>query len=163
MVRARRHLEGISEHASTPHRVMRHVLEAAWAGPTGGLWDAGPGATPDSIGAAPALLRRRSWWVQYEGLRALLLLGADETSPEAPYFRHFCQLWAFIRRSMLDARYGGVYHRCPADLPRWQRLLSPARAAEACRKGDVWKDGSHEGEALIACIRLLRSRPGGPL
>jgi hypothetical protein len=60
-----------------------------------------------------------------------------------------------MRRQVFDHRHGGVYPIVPADLPPWYRprLRGDRRVA----KGDCWKDASHETDALLTCMGLLRT------
>jgi mannose/cellobiose epimerase-like protein (N-acyl-D-glucosamine 2-epimerase family) len=58
-------------------------------------------------------------------------------------------LWRYIQTHLVDARHGGWF-RMGRDAGREVRKLP---------KADLWKDGSHEGMALMKCIRILE--PGG--
>ena len=93
---------------------------------------------------------RRTWWVQFEALRALAVLAHDDGS--AASTDALRAHWTFIRRRMLDHANGGVFDTCPADLRPWERR---ARRS-ATSKGHEWKDASHETHALLSTIAILR-------
>jgi hypothetical protein len=43
------------------------------------------------------------------------------------------------------------------SLPRWQRWLGTKFApVDFTRKGSVWKDGYHDGRALLFCLSTVR-------
>jgi len=64
---------------------------------------------------------------------------------------------------MLDHVFGGTYATCPDDLPFRARPFGRWGLGMALNKGNVWKDGSHETDSLVTCIRLLRAQPTGAL
>lgn len=100
----------------------------------------------------------RKWWVQVEALRALLL-GWSAGGPRAAAFgRMFERQWRYIGRDVVDTEYGGFYDTVRADLGRIPGL--PLRnAAYWLRKGDEWKDASHETDSLVTCLTVLRDGP----
>jgi mannobiose 2-epimerase len=106
-------------------------------------------------GAARARDVRESW-VQFEALRALVArAGTDGGAALAPMVGAH---WSFIRDQVLDPVHGGVFWSCPDDLPvRARRARVRAR-----RKGDAWKDASHETDALLDAIGALRGAPPRP-
>jgi mannobiose 2-epimerase len=107
----------------------------------------------DSRGGDGVVADRRTWWVQFEALRALALLARDDgTAASADALRAH---WTFIRRRMLDHAHGGFFDTCRADLRPWERR---ARRS-ATSKGHEWKDASHETDALLSTIAILRMVP----
>ena len=124
---------------------------------TGGFYYASPGAYPTWLGEQTTVVLDKRWWPQVEAMKALLavsLLRPDEPS----YVEHFRSAWRYTERHCLDDSYGGSYARGLDGVRPWRRALG-ARGAPAAftRKGDVWKDGSHDGRALLYCRSVLRS------
>jgi len=123
--------------------------------PQGGFFYAAPGAAPRWLQGQDLLARNKSWWVQAEALKALLALS--RLAPEREeYLQHFEAQWHYVQRHFLDLEHGGVYPSGLDVVPRWRRRLG-ARFAPAAvtRKGDIWKDASHDGRALLYCIDNL--------
>jgi mannobiose 2-epimerase len=140
-----RHLAGrLLDHA------LRYMLD-----PQGGFRYAAPGAWPRFLEGEDLLGRDKSWWVQMEALKALL--AVSRLFPErADYRLQFEALWRYIQRQLLDHRYGGVYWKALDVQGRWRRALGTRFAAPAVTsKGDVWKDASHDGRALLYCVDHL--------
>jgi hypothetical protein len=96
-----------------------------------------------------------------EALRALATGWANDGRHSAAYGRMVERQWRFIQQELLDERYGGLFAR-PATDAGWWRVLPLKRYRWNLRKGDLWKDASHETDSLVASIRLLRSGHGGP-
>jgi mannobiose 2-epimerase len=135
--------------------MVGHALARGWDGTRGGFRFAGPAVQPDRLEGRALEVPRRVWWVQAEGLRALL--HAALLDPAEPLFAaRFRQLLAFVRRHLLDGGYGGWFAAPAHDVGRLPLL---PRLRGSAHKGHVWKDGSHEGEMYLACIRMLRQLP----
>jgi mannobiose 2-epimerase len=142
-------------------RVLDHAISRAWAGDTGGFWYAGPAGPPDEIEGVSLIVRRRIWWPQMEGLRSLLLCGLRENGRQ--YAALFQAQWRLVRDRMSDLYFGGVYGTCPDDLSSREQPRTRWTRGPALRKGDVWKDASHETESLVESIRRLRNRSTGAI
>jgi mannose/cellobiose epimerase-like protein (N-acyl-D-glucosamine 2-epimerase family) len=84
------------------------------------------------------------WWPQAEGLVDLIYFAAKEGS--GAYVDRAARLWRYIQSQLVDTRHGGWF-RMGRD--------SPGRNVTRLPKADLWKDGSHEGMALMKCIRIL--------
>ncbi len=97
---------------------------------------------------------RRAWWVQFEVLRCLARFALSGDSQRATFERLLLRHWRFVESSHFDARYGGVWGTATADLVPWDRPFSPL-AGRYLKKGDPWKDASHDTDSLLECIRLL--------
>jgi mannose/cellobiose epimerase-like protein (N-acyl-D-glucosamine 2-epimerase family) len=144
-------------------RVFLHTIRRTWAGDQGGFWFAGPAGPPDELEGVSLLVRRRVWWLQFEGLRSLVLYAVRDGEHCAPYAALARRQWALVRDRMLDHVFGGTYATCPDDLPFRARPFGRWGLGMALNKGNVWKDGSHETDSLVTCIRLLRAQPTGAL
>lgn len=135
-------------------RMLDHARRYTWD-PGGGCRYAAPGASPRFLVGQDFLSRGKPWWVQAEALKALL--AVSRLFPErADYLRDFQALWEFIQRQLLDGEHGGMYSNALDAQGRWRRSFG-ARLAPAAvtRKGDMWKDASHEGRALLYCVEHL--------
>ena len=114
---------------------------------------------PPGVGDTPAetLARSKIWWVQVEALKALSAM--IRLAPERDdYRRQFDALWRYFTRQFVDSRHGGLYRLGLDEHRRWQRALGAGFAPpHITRKGDIWKDASHEARALLYCIDALRS------
>jgi mannose/cellobiose epimerase-like protein (N-acyl-D-glucosamine 2-epimerase family) len=102
----------------------------------------------------------KSWWVQIEALRTLLAMTVLE--PENPRWqRAFEEQWRYLSRNFIDEAHGGFYTGGLDMMSRIRRKIG-ARVAPAkiTRKGDEWKDASHEGRALLYVMERLRAREG---
>ena len=50
---------------------------------------------------------RKEWWVQFEGLNALLLMHEIYGKQTDVYFNAFQKQWQFTRKNQIDAEFGG--------------------------------------------------------
>ncbi len=110
------------------------------------------GDTPAEKGS-----RSKVWWVQVEALKALSAMS--RLAPErVDYRREVDALWRYFTKQFVDSRHGGVYRLGLDEHRRWQRALGASFAPPyITRKGEIWKDASHEARALLYCIDALRS------
>jgi mannobiose 2-epimerase len=144
-------------------RLVREALRYAWDTDRGGFFDAGTGTARSRLGLLRALAPAKSWWPQFEGLKAILRVL--ETDPEDVACRRgLAGVWRYIRRHLLDERFGGVHAMGLDTLPAWRRRLGPRAAPRRFTlKGSVWKDASHDGRALLyalaAAAAPARTRP----
>lgn len=134
------------------HRMISHALAALWDPRRGGFYEMGSPDGRASDGDAPP--GAKTWWVQWEGLRALADFHDDGARPD--YARYCRALWRYIERYILDRRHGGTFWYGLDGFGPWQRLtrangFAPDRPA----KGEIWKDASHEARALMHCLRRL--------
>jgi mannobiose 2-epimerase len=120
-----------------------------------GYYYAATGALPIELHGESLRIRRRTWWVQMEALKALLAASTVSTEP-ARYRKLFDEQWQYIGRHFFDSRHGGVYVHGTDNLRFWQRRFDARLApTDMTRKGDIWKDASHEGRAMIFCMQTL--------
>jgi mannobiose 2-epimerase len=85
--------------------------------------------------------RTKAWWVQAEGMRALLRMAISDSAKANEYFGRCLRLWSFIDLKLVDHAHLG-----------WHQTASSKFGAKA----HMWKDASHEVRALSECIRLLQ-------
>jgi mannobiose 2-epimerase len=137
--------------------LMDHALRYTHDPDCGGHFYAAAGAAPMELHGQNLVVRNKSWWVQMEALKALLALS--RLIPEkGEYLRQFDAQWRYVQRNYFDSDHGGVYAVGLDVVPRWRRQLG-ARFAPAAvtTKGDIWKDASHDGRALMYCVATLRN------
>ena len=127
---------GRPEDARTWHlarRIVDHALDFGFDADNGGFFDAG-----SVFGTAP-YTTDKIWWVQAEGLNALLLMHARYGKETPRYWAAFNRQWEFIQAHQVDAARGGWY----ATVTRTGAAI-PGRA-----KSDGWTEAYHQGRALL--------------
>ena len=140
-------------------RLINNAIRYARDAHGHGYHYAAAAAFPLELHGEELRVRRRTWWVQMEALKALLAVSAVAPDP-GRYLQLFKEQWRYVRKHFLDEAYGGVYMHGLDNVRVWERKFG-ARLAPSfvTRKGDVWKDASHEGRALIYCIETLSAPP----
>jgi cellobiose epimerase len=93
------------------------------------------------------------WWSQFELLKAARYFEFLE--PEDQRAANIARLaLQAIEKHFLDHRHGGVFAEAVATLPLRDRVFPTRRSARARRKGDAWKDASHETRALLRLLQI---------
>ena len=87
----------------------------------------------------------KDWWVQAEGLNALLLMHEKYGHETDAYFRAFQQQWRFIQHHQIDHELGGL----------WETVERDGKVAKAV-KAQMWKAAYHDGRALLNVTDRLR-------
>jgi mannobiose 2-epimerase len=120
-------------------RLVDHALQYGWDQDHGGFYDSGPAN-------GPASHTDKVWWVQAEGLNALLRMHALYGHQTPRYWQAFQQQWQFIQTFQVDHHYGG-----------WYGTVAPDGTAPTGRlKSDAWTDPYHQGRAEENVVDLLR-------
>jgi len=119
-------------------RLVDHALAWGWDEQHGGFYDAGPALDV-------ARDRRKTWWVQFEGLNALLLMHERFGQQTPKYWDAFVKTWRFITEHMADQQFGGFYDHVEED-----------GAVKAPVKAQNWKAAYHDGRALLHTADELR-------
>ncbi len=115
-------------------------------------WDERHGGFYDEGDYAGKLTRtHKVWWVQAEGLNALILMHEKYGAETPRYWNAFVRQWAFIRDHQVDPRHGGWLSRVEPDGEMTPGLV----------KSDRWTEGYHQGRALIRVGDTLRRLGGG--
>ena len=136
-------------------RMIGLMLLHAWDRRAGGIFFAGPATFPIALEGHDLVVRRKTWWGQFETLKALLLLSCLVEENDV-YLRHFGVQWRYVKNYLIDVRYGGVFTRGTDSLPLWRRRLGARFApSDYTRKGFDWKDASHEGRVYLFCLSVL--------
>lgn len=122
-------------------RIVDHALDFGWDRRNGGFYDAG-----GVFG--PVFSRKKVWWVQAEGLNALLLMDGKFGGETPRYRQAFTEQWQFIQTHQIDHTHGGWFAEVSenGDAP-------PGRV-----KSDAWTEGYHQGRALLTVSAALRAR-----
>lgn len=140
-------------------RFVRDMVDAtlpvAWDGRRGGICCAGVSQAPWGMDGQAFQMPAKPWWGQFELLKVLLNLDALVPS-DGEYRDRFAAQWRYLSAHVFDARHGGTYHQ-GIDRLRWRHRLLGDRFANhpTLHKGSAWKDASHEGIALLYCLRTL--------
>jgi mannobiose 2-epimerase len=123
------------------------MLRVAWDSNRGGFYLAGSSFGPVAIDGTIVEVKMKSWWVQADGMKALLTMARLHPDGASEYMEHFLQLWDYVKKHMIDTEHGGWF---PAG-------LDTDPEAGRRRKASVWKDCSHEMEALLDCLMMIDS------
>ncbi len=125
-------------------RLVDHALDWGWDEENGGFYDAGGAFSSPRLTDEKAT--EKIWWVQAEGLNALLLMHGKYGRQSPRYWHAFMKQWQFIRDRQTDNRNGG-----------WQATTTREGASIAGRaKSDAWTEGYHQGRALLNVSTTLR-------
>jgi len=124
-------------------KLVDHTLASGFDSKSGALFDAGYYFTGrDTI---TILNKNAEWWVESEGLNALLLM-AGIFPEEEKYFDAFLKLWKYVETYVIDKEHGDWYQR--------GLLFSPQ--AKNAPKASIWKANYHNGRTLMNCISMLK-------
>lgn len=145
--------KSLDEALQVTRRMVSHATECGWHR-GGGFMTGGAASPPYSLEGHSLQVSTRSWWVQLEGLRSLILLAVQNHPTRAFFADRLEAHLRFIDSQMRDHRFGGWYATAPADLP-WPERLIPSRRRVCLAKGNIWKDSSHEVDAYLNGIRML--------
>jgi mannose/cellobiose epimerase-like protein (N-acyl-D-glucosamine 2-epimerase family) len=117
--------------------LVDHALHYGWDQKLGGFYGEGTtmGEPEDKL---------KAWWVEFEGLNALLMMHEKYGGTTDVYFRAFQQQWSFIKNYQVDGEFHGVFPSVGED-------GKPANAV----KGETWKAAYHDGRALLNVTERL--------
>jgi mannobiose 2-epimerase len=110
--------------------LVDHALAYGWDAKNGGFFQYG--TTFDQPEDT-----HKEWWVQVEGLNALLLMHERYGKANPIYFQRFLEQWNFIRTRTIDAKDHGLWNLTTAD-------GSPV----VLDKGSIWKAAYHDSRAF---------------
>jgi mannobiose 2-epimerase len=117
--------------------LLDHALDYGWDDRNGGFFEAGStfGAVHD---------KRKSWWVQAEGLNALLRMSLIHQRDPRDYRKLFERQWAYMKKNVIDAEGG-----------EWFQDALDAGGNPKANKASEWKAGYHGGRALMNAVDWL--------
>ena len=127
--------------------IVDTMLRVAWNTNRGGFHLAGSSFGPAHIESTVLFEKNKLWWVQADGLKALLTMARLRPRSHVDYEAYFLRLWDYIKTYVIDAHRGG-WLAVGFDTNPDERKLA---------KATMWKDSSHEVEALLDCSWLLGS------
>ena len=134
---------------SVAKSLVDNPLAVGWDAELGGFYDAGTAFRAPDL--AHASMTRKVWWVQAEGLNALLLMHERFGNRDSRYWAAFVRQWNWIQTRHVDAQNGG-----------WHPELSREGVAQAGRaKSDKWTEAYHQGRALLHVAEALERLAGG--
>jgi mannobiose 2-epimerase len=118
--------------------LVDHALAYGWDDKLGGFYEHGTtfGEVED---------KRKEWWVEMEGLNAVLLMHEKYGRQTDIYFKAFQQQWNFIKTYQADSQFHGIYP-----------MVGPDGVAVEQNKGQNWKAAYHDGRALMNVTERLK-------
>ncbi len=111
--------------------LVDHALHYGWDEQLGGFYQEGT-----TMGEAER--QTKEWWVEFEGLNALLLMHERYGKHTDVYFKAFQRQWEFIQKYQIDSDYHGVY-----------TVVGEDGKPSVDGKGSIWKAAYHDGRALL--------------
>ena len=121
--------------------LVDHALAYGWDETYGGFYREGTATGPPED-------MRKEWWVQFEGLNALLLMHEKYGQQTNAYFKAFQKQWQFIKEKQIDREFGGIYDTVERD-----------GAVKNYSKARIWKEAYHDTRALLNVTARLRKLP----
>lgn len=121
--------------------LVDHALAHGWDERHGGFFDAADRETKK------VAHREKVWWVEAEGLNALLLMHRLHGKETPRYGEAFTKLWAFIRDKQCDSLHSGWFSATDED-------GTPQRKRP---KSDAWTDPYHQARALWNVLDGLKA------
>ena len=118
--------------------LVDHALQFGWDQQNGGFFEEG------ELDGSRISKAGKTWWVQAEGLYALLLMHERYGKETTKYWDAFVAEWNFIKEHQLDHANGGWYASAPAN-------GAPGNAV----KTDAWTEGYHQGRAMLNVFAKL--------
>ena len=122
------------------------ALENGWDKEKGGIYDGGYlFIDSDQV---KIVLDTKEWWSQIEALNSFLMMSQLFPSDKHDYFQIFCLQWKFIKKYLIDPKYGGWYWGGVDEAPNVER--GP--------KSSIWKCNYHTTRGLENCVRRLEGQ-----
>ena len=118
--------------------LVDHALGYGWDKQNGGFYRDGT-----TFGVAED--KRKEWWVQFEGLNALLLMHEKYGRDDGRYYEAFKQQWSFIKEHQVDKEFGGIFD-----------TVEENGSVTDYTKSRIWKECYHETRALLNAIERLK-------
>jgi mannose/cellobiose epimerase-like protein (N-acyl-D-glucosamine 2-epimerase family) len=119
--------------------LVDHALEIGFDKNHGGFFDMG---SPTGEG----ITTEKIWWVQAEGLNALLLMHERFGKETQKYWDAFLREWDFVQKYQIDYAHGGWY----------SQVLEDGTPIAGRSKSDNWTEGYHQGRSMMNVIARLR-------
>ena len=123
-----------------------YALENGWDKELGGIYDGGyifQGEKKVTI-----IMPTKQWWAEIEALNSFLMMSEIYPHDKMNYYMKFCEQWNYIKKYLLDHKYGGWY---------WGGI-DKASQNEKGPKATIWKVDYHTTRGLINCILRLEGK-----
>ena len=131
----------LEQHDPKTERVAKllldHALAYGWDETNGGFFREGT-----TFGKAEDV--KKEWWVQFEGLNALLLMHEKYGKQTDLYLNAFQKQWQFIKEKQIDHEFAGIYNTVEQD-----------GTVTDHTKARIWKEAYHDTRALLNVIGRL--------
>lgn len=137
-------IESDTKTLTCSRNLVDHSLANGWDNDRGGFYDAGYNFYDTDY--ISIINNAKIWWVQAEGLNALLLM-ARLFPEEEKYYNVFRKQWEYINKYLVDHKHGGWY----------EEGLDNSPLKLKARKAYDWKINYHNARALMNCIKMLKS------
>ncbi len=131
----------------TAKSMVDMMLLFAWDPERGGFHTAGSALGPLELEDRTFFVPEKSWWVQADGLKVLLAVARLYPEDPIDYASYALRHWDYIRKYVIDAKFGGWYFRGIDVSPQAKRMP----------KTSMWKDASHETEAMLDSLKSLNA------
>jgi mannobiose 2-epimerase len=125
-------------------KMVDHALTNGWDAQNGGFYFQGYYFNHSS--SISIMSDKKIWWVQDEGLNALLLM-ARLFPNERKYEDAFKKQWEYMKKYLIDHEHGGWY----------MEGLDKSPEKQQAPKAFDWKANYHDVRALMNCIKMLKS------
>lgn len=125
-------------------KMVDHALANGWDKENGGFYERGYYFNHSE--SISIISDKKIWWVQDEGLNALLLM-AKLFPNEKKYEETFKKQWEYMKKYLIDREHGGWY----------MEGLDKSPDSQQAPKAFDWKANYHDVRALINCIEMLKS------
>jgi mannobiose 2-epimerase len=122
--------------------LVDHALAYGWDATNGGFFQNGTTFGPPED-------THKEWWVQCEGLNALLMMHERYGRQNPIYFQRFLEQWAFIQHHTIDGENHGDWNLTTAD-----------GTPVVLDKGSIWKAAYHDSRAFWNVRDRLRRLAG---
>lgn len=103
------------------------------------------------------IYKDKTFWIQLETLWALIAFYKYEPD-NSEYNQYLFGTWKYIKQYLTDEYHHGIHESGTDTLPLMKKWLlkTPKIVTKkyAC-KGNMWKDASHSGRALLRSIHAL--------
>jgi mannobiose 2-epimerase len=118
--------------------LVDHALHYGWDQHLGGFYR-------DGTTEGKAESKDKEWWVEFEGLNALLMMHEMYGRQTDVYFKAYQKQWSFLKNYQIDAEFHGVYP-----------MVNEEGKAVVPLKGEIWKAAYHDGRALLNVTERLK-------
>ncbi len=122
-------------------RMVDHSLEMGWDEENGGFYYIGY----KTEGKDSIHVDHKAWWVEAEGMNALMMM--HERYPDDPmdYFGKFLDLWEYTDEYLIDKKYGGWYNYGLDTYPE-NRFN---------KKSHNWKASYHNVRGMVRVVEAM--------